>query len=70
MFRVAIHQRLQQALFDQVGASMLVRQFKFKHNSDRGGFQWMAHSEIERPGFYRWVHRPLADVSQAAQGGS
>lgn len=32
---------------------MLVKQFKFKRNSDRGGFQWTAESEIERPGCYR-----------------
>jgi hypothetical protein len=32
---------------------MLVEQFKFKRNNDKGGFQWIAQSETERPGFYR-----------------
>src|ERR1017187_9226877 len=35
---------------------MLVRQFKFKRNHDKGAFQWTAESEIERPGFYRGFH--------------
>ena len=30
---------------------MLVKQFKFKRNGHKGGFQWTAESEIERPGF-------------------
>ena len=34
---------------------MLVKQFKFRRNSDKGGFLWTAQSEIERPGFYRGV---------------
>jgi hypothetical protein len=44
---------------------MLVKQFKFKRNNDKGSFQWTAHSEIERPGFYRGftaVGKTLADV--------
>jgi hypothetical protein len=48
---------------------MLVKQFKFKRNNDKGGFQWTAASEIERPGFYRGftaVGKPLADVKQFA----
>jgi hypothetical protein len=46
---------------------MLVRQFKFKRNNDKGGFQWTAESEIERPGFYRGFHavgKTLADVKE------
>jgi hypothetical protein len=35
---------------------MLVRQFKFKRNNDKGGFQWTAESEIERPEFHRGFH--------------
>jgi len=35
---------------------MLVRKFKFKRNGDKGGFRWIAESEIERPGFYREFH--------------
>lgn len=31
---------------------MLAKQFKFKRNNDKSGFQWTAHSEVERPGFY------------------
>jgi hypothetical protein len=48
---------------------MLVRQFKFKRNTDNGGFQWTAESEIERPGFYRGFHafgKTLADVKEFA----
>src|ERR1019366_1546654 len=51
---------------------MLVKQFKFKRNNDRGGFQWTAHSEIERPGFYRGftaVGKTLADVKDACVSG-
>jgi len=39
------------------GVLMLVKRFTFKRNNDRGGFQWTAESEIERPGFY--VGSPL-----------
>jgi hypothetical protein len=48
---------------------MLVKQFKFKRNNDKGGFQWTAESEIERPGFYRSffaVGKTLADVNEFA----
>ena len=48
---------------------MLVKQFKFKHTNDKSGYQWMAHSEIERPGFYRGftaVGKTLADVREFA----
>ena len=33
------------------GVLMLVKQFKFKRNNDKGRFQWTAESEIEHPGF-------------------
>jgi hypothetical protein len=48
---------------------MLVRRFQFKRISDKGGFPWMAQSEIETPGFYRGftaVGRKLADVKEFA----
>ena len=48
---------------------MLVRSFKFKRNTDKGGFQWTAGSEIKRPGFYRGftaVGKTLADVKEFA----
>ena len=48
---------------------MLVKQFKFKRNNDKGVFRWTAHSEIERPGFYRGFHavgKTLADVKEFA----
>ena len=48
---------------------MLVRQFKFKRNNDKGGFQWRAESEIERLGFHRGfyaVGKTLADVKEFA----
>src|ERR1041385_1976321 len=48
---------------------MLVKKFKFKRNNDKGGFQWTAQSEIERPGFYRRftaVGKTLADVKEFA----
>ena len=48
---------------------MLVKQFKFKRIHDKGGFQWMAQSEIETPGFYRGftaVGKSLADVKEFA----
>jgi hypothetical protein len=48
---------------------MLVKRFKFKRNNDKGGFQWTAESEIERPGFYRGftaVGKTLADVKEFA----
>ena len=51
------------------GDLILVRQFKFKRNNDKGGFQWTAESEIERPGFYRGfyaVGKTLADVKEFA----
>jgi hypothetical protein len=50
------------------GVVMLVRQFKFKRNNDKGGFQWTAESEIETPfyrGFYA-VGKNLADVKEFA----
>jgi hypothetical protein len=48
---------------------MLVKQFKFKRTTDKGGFQWIAESEIEAPGLYRGftaVGRTLADVKEFA----
>lgn len=48
---------------------MLVKKFKFTRNNDKGGFQWMAESEIEAPGFYRGfcaVGMTLADVKEFA----
>jgi hypothetical protein len=48
---------------------MLVRKFRFKRNNDKGGFQWTAESEIERPGFYRSffaVGKTFADVKEFA----
>jgi hypothetical protein len=48
---------------------MLVRKFKFVRNSDKGGFNWTAESEIERPGFYRGFHsvgKTLSDVKDFA----
>ena len=48
---------------------MLVKQFKFKRNNDKGGFQWAAESEIQRPGFYRGFHavgKTLSDVKEFA----
>ena len=48
---------------------MLVKRFTFKRNHDKGGFPWTAHSEIERPGFYRGftaVGKRLADVKEFA----
>jgi hypothetical protein len=48
---------------------MLVRKFKFKRNNDRDGFQWIAQSESDRPGFYRGftaVGKSLADVKEFA----
>ena len=48
---------------------MFVKQFTFKRNNDKGAFRWTAHSEIERPGFYRGFHavgRTLADVKEFA----
>ena len=48
---------------------MLVKQFKFKRNTDKVGFQWTAESEIERPSFYRGftaVGKTLADVKEFA----
>jgi hypothetical protein len=48
---------------------MLVGQFKFRRIHDKGGFRWIAQSEIERPGFYRGftaVGKTLADVGEFA----
>ena len=48
---------------------MLVKNFKFKLNNGKFGFQWTAESEIERPSFYRGFHavgRTLADVKEVA----
>ena len=48
---------------------MLVRPFKFKRIHDKGGFQWTAESEIERPNFHREfyaVGKTLADVKEFA----
>ena len=48
---------------------MLVKQFKFRRNNDKGGFRWTAESEIERPGFHRGFHavgKTLADVKEFA----
>ena len=48
---------------------MLVKQFKFKRNSDKGGFRWTAESAIETPGSYRGftaVGKTLADVKEFA----
>jgi hypothetical protein len=48
---------------------MLVPQFKFTRNTDKGGFQWIAQSEFERPGYYRGftaVGKTLADVKEFA----
>ena len=48
---------------------MLVKQFKFKRNSDRGGFRWTAESAIETPGSYQGfyaVGKTLADVKEFA----
>jgi hypothetical protein len=53
----------------QHGVLMLVRQFKFKRNKDKGGFRWTAQSEVESPGFYRSftaVGKTLADVKEFA----
>src|ERR1035437_4977311 len=49
------------------GDLMLVKHFKFRRNNDKGGFQWTAESEIERPGFHRGfyaVGKTLADVKE------
>lgn len=48
---------------------MLVKQFKFKRNHDKGGFQWTAESETKAPGVYRGFHaagKTLADVKEFA----
>jgi hypothetical protein len=48
---------------------MLVKRFKFKRNTNKGGFRWIAESEVERPGFYRGFHavsKTLADVEEFA----
>jgi len=48
---------------------MLVRQFKFTRNHDKGGFPWTAQSDLERPGCYRGftaVGKTLADVKEFA----
>jgi hypothetical protein len=54
---------------NRFGIVMLVTQFKFKRNNDKGGFQWTAESDIKRPGFYRGftaVGTTLADVKEFA----
>jgi hypothetical protein len=51
------------------GVPMLIKQFKFKRLSDKGGYQGMATSEIEEPGFYRGftaVGKTLTDVKEFA----
>jgi hypothetical protein len=48
---------------------MLVRNFRFKRNTDKGGFHWTAESEMERSGLYRGFHavgKTLADVKEFA----
>lgn len=48
---------------------MLVKNFKFKRTHNKGGFQWIAESEIDRPGLYRTftaVGKTLADVKEFA----
>jgi len=48
---------------------MLVKQFKFKRNNDKGGYRWTAESAIEAPGIYRGftaVGKTLADVKEFA----
>jgi hypothetical protein len=48
---------------------MLVKQFRFHRNNDKGVFRWTAESEIERPGVFRGftaVGRTLADVKEFA----
>ena len=48
---------------------MLVKQFKFKRNSDKGGFRWTAESSIEMAGSYRGffaVGKALGDVKEFA----
>ena len=48
---------------------MLVPQFKFRRLRDRGGFDWIAESELVRLGRYRGfcaVGRTLADVKRFA----
>jgi len=48
---------------------MLVKQFKFKRNNDKGGYQWTAESAVEAPGFYRGftaVGKTLSDVKEFA----
>ena len=48
---------------------MLVPQFKFTRNTDKGGFPWTAQSDLERPGCYRGftaVGKTLADVKEFA----
>lgn len=48
---------------------MFVRKFRFKRTNDKGGFQWIAESEIDRPGLYRAftaVGKTLADVKEFA----
>lgn len=48
---------------------MLVAKFNFRRNVDKGGLNWTAESEIERPGFYRGfaaVGKTLGDVKEFA----
>lgn len=52
-----------------VVCGMLVKQFKFKRNSDKGGFRWTAESAVETVGSYRGFHavgRTLGDVKEFA----
>ena len=48
---------------------MLVKQFKFKRNREKGGFSWTAESEKSIAGSYRGFHavgKTLADVKEFA----
>src|SRR5258708_3594804 len=47
---------------------MLVKQFKFKRNNDKGGLQWTAASAIEPPGLHGGfvgVGNTLADLRES-----
>src|ERR1039458_5254385 len=63
-----VHQEVPDGV-SRYGDSMLVKQFRFKRNNEKGGFPWKAESEVERPGFYRGftaVGKTLADVKEFA----
>lgn len=48
---------------------MLVKRFTIKRAKDIGGFEWIATSEIEAPGFYRGftaVGKSRSDVQEFA----